>query len=146
MHLYFSKHQKEVKENLLLTLNLKQFILFHPSLFFFNPIRVVPLAFGYSEGRSRKAQGVKQIHPGLSQILALAHSWPCIPSCPIVTTIEVCLHAPPKATVLSPGWPGISAEHPPGCRTPLKFSTDSSSTSLPLYKSVHFPGFWLVWF
>lgn len=67
MHLYFSKCQGERPvRTFWLTLNLKQFILFHPSLFFFNPVRAVPLGFGYSEVKSMRGQGVKQSHPKLS--------------------------------------------------------------------------------
>lgn len=80
MHLYFSKCQGERPvRTFWLTLNLKQFILFHPSLFFFNPVRAVPLGFGYSEVKSMRGQGVKQKS---SQTQHWIHHHPLSTTCP----------------------------------------------------------------
>lgn len=85
-------------------LNLKQFILFHPCLFFFNPIRAVPLAFGYSEGRSTRGQDVKQII-GIIPSSVLGSLMACTRPSSAVTTAEIPLHTTPRQILT---WQGIS--------------------------------------
>ena len=126
-----------------LTLNLKQFVLFYPSLFFFNPIRVVPLAFGYSEGTSARGQGVKQSHPRSSHTLSLALL------VALYSSLFCCDHIRDSPTHNSQilTWPGLSMSTSPRLQDHLSHSALDTSPSPSTICSFSCLFVWLVvWF